>query len=358
MKLSSPIFVILSLVLTLHSNPLWANCQQEVDAVSLQKVALTQLRSTVDSKDAIAILPFFDISTTLKDPLLAESMPFAFYDLLATNADTVLHPYLSMSAWSSLNLGENFLAEQSTASTVADTLKARFVIYGSVQRTEDEHMRFFISIYDAKIKENIGPVFQFSTELNDFFFTQLRMGMDAFIKPLSLQRKDLANDDKIPKLQAFRYYAKGMGYAQTYDENALSMAVVWFEKALKESYYDYPDAAREMARSHYMLALLYRLTGRNPSLNWLEAQRHAHNFAKINSKDPRPKDKFTARFIHNIEHFSNGVTFYRAGQMAKAAKEASAGLADVPEDGQMAWLLSLAGGKPSSHSAVGFVCFE
>ncbi len=358
MKLSSHIFAICSLVLALHSNPLWANCQQEVNTTTMQQISLSKARALVDSKDAIAILPFLDISTTLKDPLLAESIPYAFYDLLASHAENVLHPYLTTSTWRGLNLSENFLAEQSTAVTVADALQVRFVIYGSVQRTENEEMRFFISIYDAKTKENIYPVFQFSTQLNDLFFSNLKIGMAAFLKPLSLPKKALESQGKIPKLQAFRYYAKGMGYAQNYDENSLSMAVVWFEKALKESYYAYPDAAREMARSHYMLALLLRLTGRNPSQNWLEGQRHAHDFAKISEKDPIPKDRFTARFIHNIEHFSNGVTFHRAGQKDKAAKEADAGLKDVPEDGQMAYLLSLSGGQASGKLQPEFVCFE
>lgn len=357
MKLALQIFIF-SLLFGFYSQTLHAECVNQPQASTLNALANKKAFDLVNSKNSLALMPFFDISNPILDPLLAESMPYAFYDILATHLDNVYHPYLTQDLLTSLGISGYLLAEKSTAEQVAKALKARFVVYGSVQRTIDNQMRFFITIYDDKTKENIHPVFQFVTDLNDLFFSQLKMGLTTLSKPLSISPSDLKSSQKIPKLQAFRYYARGMSYAKNYDEAQLNMATVWFEKALKESYYDYPDAAREMARAHYMQALLMKLSGQNPSQNWLLAKQHALEFAKINQKKPSPKDQFMTRFIHNEERFTNGVNFYKNGQKSKAQNEALNGLKEVPEDGQMAWLLSLTGGDVTKISKTELVCFE
>lgn len=332
-------------------------CQPSLSADKATQLFWEGLKTQARHKNSIAILPFFDNSTISKDPLLASGMAFALYDILAVGNDNIYHPYISQALLNHWNVQGEALRSEQTAMKMAEYLRARFVLLGSVQRTIHGEMRFFISIYDHKIRRVQTPIIEFATLLNDSYFANLKSSLEGIRKRLKLKSKAFKGVKQLPKLQAFRYYTKGMEYAGTYNEGLLKVAQTWFEKALRETYHNYPDAALNLARVHFMQALIYRMSGRDPSQHWIQAQNILNSYGKANIKKPSLKEFNTVRFVNNQDTFSKAWTYYKNGRLKEAGKTAAEGLAYTPEDGQLFHIYQLSGGKKAPAYSYQAVCF-
>lgn len=334
-----------------------ATCSSKPDFNETANIFLQHLKNSVEPQDSIAILPFHDNSTVKKDPLLAQSLPYAIYDFLAQTSENIYHPYLSFAAVEEFKFKDEDLSLENSAKQVAEKLNSHFVIYGSVQRTLEDTMRFFIYIYDKETGETKNNRIEFTTPLNDLFFQNIKTGLQSALRDLNLKKKALDNQKTYPSLQAFRYYVKGLNQANTYNEGSLKAALIWFEKALKEQYFNYPFAAIASARVHYQLSLIKRFAGKDPSLHWVEAHRFLTAYGKVDLKKPTPREQMAMRFYRNQEFFSKTFTFVQNDKKESAAETASEGLSSVPEDGQLQALYQTATGQLFKSATTQTLCY-
>jgi TolB-like protein len=282
---------------------------------------------TAGESGTIAVMPFNDIHGYQPEPLLPYGVPFIVYDMFS-GVNPVVHPYVSQAVVRGLGIAGDGLADPANAKVVAEKLGARFVVFGSVQRVSESDIRVIVDLFDAKSGMSVSPAAQFTAQLNDAFFSLMRQRLsDAFRKAKTSIRPGPFKD---PSIASFRYYVRGLQLAETYDATSLDLAALWFEKALKENYQRYDDAALGQARAYFMMALIQKLNKSDFTQNMLKGRR----VLKFLESDRRTtKYGLVTRYPESLDAFVMAATALRAGNASMAAKESERARALVPEDG-------------------------
>ena len=344
----------------IYPQSLQAQCHPSVDLSTMNSNFLGFLEKQAQKeKNKIAILPLFDNTIGDQDPSLFYGLPFLIYDQFSSGYDGFIHPYISMAAVAELGLAGDQLAVKTSAQKMAKRLNARFVIFGSFQRTFHRSLRVVVNIYDADSDLTLSPAENFESNTDDSFFDMMANHVvKAFartkgIKPLK------PSADKTPNMQAFRHLSKGLELAARYNLTNLHLASLWFEKGLKESFQRYDNATLHLARANFMIALIQKLNKMDSSLNWQAAQ-NTLNYLTDRPATLPPKYLLTFRFLTAHTLTLKAATAYTAGNMSLAHKTAAAGLDLVPEDGllQFIYLKSSAGKKDNNITLNNPVCFQ
>lgn len=287
------------------------------------------LKSLSDKEgDLVALLPFVDIHGYQPEPLLPFGTPFLVYDMFSDANANLIHPSYSLAVITGAGLPLESLNDAKSAKTLADKLGARYAVFGSVQKSSQTQVRVIINILDAKKNTVLSPPTEFAAELNDAFFDLMRTNI---VKAFSRAGGHLkASSYKDPSLLSFRYYVRGLELSQSYNRTNLDVAVLWFEKALKENYHHYDDAALGMARAHFMMALLEKLAKSDFTQNMILGRKA---YAYYKGKTTTPKARLTTRFLESQAAFLSAITALKNGKAPLAQKEATRALSLTPEDG-------------------------
>lgn len=336
-----------------------AQCSQAPQTTALNDAWLRFLTAQAKKSGptTIALMPFFDDATAANEPLISSAVPFAIYDRLDQSRGGVMSPYVSFRALEELGIvGEKLLLPESAAA-LANKLGARLVIFGSLQRATSGEVRVFLDVYDSKSQASLSPKEQFGTDLNDAFFAHLDRAVVSALKRSAVKLKPHTGD--FPTMMAFRFYAKGMMQSAGYDTPRLSQAVLWFEKALKERYLKYDEAALGLVRAHSMLFLLHKLAGAGPVGSAAAADTA---MILVSAGFSRDSDSYhqASRFKAGQTAFLTGLTLLKGGKKAAAGQKAALGLSLVPEDGMLQNLYLQAQGDPHPDKTVKIdnaVCF-
>lgn len=296
-------------------------------------LAFLEIQGT-KAKTPIAIMPLYDNNIGIPDDTLFYGLPFVIYDMFADNNPQILHPYLSLDAIESLAIKGEALTQKDSLKKVAEQLSAGYVIFGSFQRSFYQTIRIIINVYDVKTGEILSPAIEFSTDFNDSVFVQISHAIHKAFEKLKSAPKLVETGYIFPTMQTFRFYSKGLAYANHYNQNMLEVAALWFEKALKESYQKYDDAALNLARAHFMMAMIQKMNKTDFSQEWQKGQL-ALRYLSAQPKKPSPKYLFTLRYIQGQTAFIRGLTAKEGSNTSQAAAMAKEGLALLPEDGMM-----------------------
>lgn len=323
----------------------FAQCHSSIDLSTMDKdfLAFLEMQGAA-AKSPIAIMPLYDNNIGIPDDTLFYGLPFIIYDMFVDSNPQILHPYLSLDAIESLGIKGEALTHKDSLKKVAEKLSAHTVIFGSFQRSFYQTIRIIINVYDAKSGEILSPAIEFSTDFNDSVFVQISNAIHkAFATSKSAPK--LAKTGYIfPTMQTFRFYSKGLSYATHYNQNSLEVAALWFEKALKESFQKYDDAALNLARAHFMMGLLQKMNKTDFSQEWQNGQL-ALRYISAQPKKPSPKYLFTLRYIQGQTAFLRGLTAQEGSNSGQAAAMAKEGLLLLPEDGMIQNLYLMSAGS-------------
>lgn len=309
-------------------------------------------------KDKIVIMPFHDNHVGFPDETLFYGLPFAIYDMFSETTPQMAHPYLSYSAVKELGISGQDLTQLESIEKVAAKFDARYVIFGSFQRSMYSTVRIIINLYDHTSKTTLPRALEFTTNLDDSLFVKLSQNVILAFNQHKSAKTIKQAPYTSPSMQTFRYYSKGLAYATRYDTSNLEVAVLWFEKALKESFQKYDDAALGLARVHFMTALIQQSQKMDFTQNWMKAERALQS---IRYKPKRMIGKYLVsfRFIQAQTAFVQGITAYEVKNMGLALSRAKEGLSFLPEHGLMQNLFHLSGGETQNKNIVinNAVCF-
>ena len=317
-----------------------AACQPGADATALNQTWQAYLTNlSTKAKDRIVIAPFQNLKGLQADPIMTDGMPFLIYNMFSNTNGEFLHPYVSLEAAHQAGLTGATLTDIKNIKSLAKTLHARLVIFGSVQRSTADVVRVILRVYDAKTDSVGAPPVQFATELNDAFFSLTRQKIQELLQTVRVKIKP-SNDTVDPTLQADRFYVRGMQLSSKYDSTNLNLAALWFEKALKENYQNYDDAALGLARSYFMLALIEKLNKADFSQDFIKGR---DALAGLRHTQDSPKYRLSLRYHDNATAFLNALTALKNHNNKIAATQAAAAVTAVPEDGVSAQIGVLSG---------------
>lgn len=333
--------------------PAHAQCSPGADPSLMDKVYGNYLKNLSGKPgQTIAVLPFIDLHGYQPEPLLPYGIPYLIYDMYSDTNPQILNPLVTFALARSLNLSDANLTDVTHIKDVADKLGAHFVVFGSVQRSSLTEVRVIIHVYDAKTKTIISPAVEFSTELNDSFFSLMRASLkDAFARANS---KLNLSDYTDPTLDSFRYYVRGLQLSESYNATTLDVAIPWFEKSLKDNYEKYDDAALALARVHFMSAMLQKLNKSDFTQHLLQAKKALE---LVRGKTTAPKYKLVTRFVKGHTKFLSALTAFQNHNTANALQSAKEALALLPEDGlaeEIFW--SVGGGAKGKATRNAPVC--
>lgn len=305
-----------------------AQCSPGADTAALDRIFISYLASfTAGESNAIAVLPFLDLHGYQAEPLLPNGMPALIYDMYS-DANPIVHPYVSATVAASLGIFGDTLDDAASAKALAEKLGVRFVVFGDVQRTSETGVRVIVDVYDAKTQTSVSPATEFNAELNDAFFGLVRSRLTDAFKKTHLSLRSVPYKD--PALNSFRYYVRGLQLASRHDKMSLDLAGPWLEKALKDNYEKYDDAALVLARSYFMAALIQRMNKTDFTQNMLKGK-SALKF--VTGTRRTTKFALTYRYLDDLSHFLTALTALNARNASMAAHEALAAVGAVPEDG-------------------------
>lgn len=307
--------------------------------------------------DKIAVLPFYDNQALMSDEVLFDGIPILIYDMFSSKNRALIHPYVTMPWVRELGLSGEALQDSASAQKLAEKSGAHFVIFGSFQRSVGDKMRVIINVWDAKKKITLPTPYEFSTTLSDSFFPLMRNALKNAFKDLKAGKLDDV-DFLDPTLQAFRFYSKGLRLASTYDLKNLELSALWFEKALKESYQRYDDAALNLARVYFMMSLMQKLHKADFSQYFFLGKRALTYVTRADLKNT-PKYAATYRFVEETAPFLAALNAFAQKNASQATTQAERGLQLVPEDGILQTIWNSSGGslkKKNGFSTVHAVC--
>lgn len=336
----------------------FAQCHSSIDLSTMDKDFLAFLKMQgAGTKAPIAIMPLYDNHIGIPDDTLFYGLPFVIFDMFADSNPQILHPYLSLDAIESLGIKGEALTQKDSLKKVAEKLAAKYVIFGSFQRSFYQTIRIIINVYDLKTGNILSPAMEFSTDFNDSVFVQINHSIHKAFAKLKSAPKLKKTGYIFPTMQTFRFYSKGLAYARNYNQNNLQVAALWFEKALKESYQKYDDAALNLARAHFMMGLLQKMNKTDFSQEWQKGQM-ALSFISSQPKKPSTKYLFTLRYIRGQTAFLRGMTAREGSNTGQAATLAKEGLALLPEDGMMQnlYLMSVASNNLGNFTIKNALC--
>lgn len=326
-----------------------ADCQPNADPTAMDQVFQAYLKSlTKKSKDSIAIAPFHNLQGLQADPIMTDGMPFLIYNMFSSANKHFVHPYLTLAAAREAGWHDEALTEVTNMQSLSQKIGARFVIFGSVQRSTSSVVRVILRVYDAKEKSARTAPVQFATELNDAFFSLTRQKIQELLHGVKTKiNSDVTHAD--PSLQAYRFYVRGMQLSDHHNSTNLNIAALWFEKALKENYQNYDDAALGLARSYFMLSLIEKLNKVDFAQNLIKA-RHALSELRTTQTEA-PKYQLVLRYNDGATAFMNALTAHKNRNHKIAADQSIKAVNATPEDG-LAVQLGIASGAPSAKFVV------
>lgn len=228
---------------------------------------------TAGQEIRLAIFPFQDGSVSGVDPTLEKGFAIVLYDILRTQPKIGLfHPFLVFNIVASQGITSADYFTDDRMVGAGGSLGATHVVYGMFQK-KGNLLRYFVKVADVKAKQLEEPVMEFAAEQGDRFFPVAADAANAILKGIGRKGIDAGTLkkflEKSPSFEAFRYYVKGMEKSATFREVDLGVAKVWFEKATIASY-TFQTAYEEMARTSFMLALIDKAGGKDPTLTIVE----------------------------------------------------------------------------------------
>lgn len=306
----------------------------------------------------LAIMPFYDNHVGNPDDGLYHGIPFLIFDMYGTTNEHLLHPFASFAATNKLGLGGETLIVKENVKKFAQETHSEHVIFGSFQRSLYDTVRVMINVYTTKSDSVLAPAVEFTTDFNDSFFSLFETNVSSALS--KAKAKGILQKPKyaIPTMKAFRYYCKGLHLADSYNLTDLELASLWFEKALKENYHNYEDAALALARVHFMAALLQKLQKIDYTQFWLKGQRNLVYIRNRPQKDVL-KYKMTFRFVDGARLSTEAAAAFERS-LGTANALAASGLLHVPEDGILQHIYKATLGKKKAKKGISMehpVCF-
>jgi hypothetical protein len=309
----------------------YSQCHSLPDLSTLDKDFLTYLDQAAGSKERIAIMPLYDNHVGVPDATFYFGSPFVIYDMFSPQYEGVLHPYLSYAALRELKIGGEDLLETKSLEKISKKLNARYVIFGFFQRSFYDTVRIVINLYDHKTGKKLSKAIEYQSSFNDAVFEYIKQGVVRAFKNSKGGKSLKSPDYSPPTMQAFRYYSKGMAAAAHYQKGKLEVASLWFEKALRESYQRYDDAALNLARVYFMHSLIQKLNKTDSTQTWQGAVRALSYLTA--KKQTSFKYLLTTRFLSAQPIMVKAITAHDTQNIKAAGTLAAKGLALVPEDG-------------------------
>lgn len=336
-----------------------AQCHPSADFATMDHNFLAYLRGLSGKEnEALVLIPFYDDAAGTPDPVLSRGIPFLIYDFFSEKNAPLVHPFVGQAATDDLGLSGVSLTDPKKIAEVAKKINAGFVLFGSYTRSNSNMVRVTLNIYEQKTGLVLAPAVEFETNFDDSFFAQLKNHFTKATERVKGLKKFKDSGVVMPSMQNFRYYSKGLELSSRYDVNHLQLSTLWFEKALKESYQRYDDAALELARSYFMLGLIDQMQKSDPSQNWVKAQQ-ALTHLTYRPKESSGKYLVTLRYLLSHAESVKAMSAYMAKNTGDAMSFAAGGLAYVPEDGILQYLYSTVAGakKVNGITLNDLVCF-
>lgn len=334
------LFLLLTFTFVFPQNPVLAFCSTPPNLTAMNQRYDEYLRNLVkDNEIRIAVFPFQDGSLAEADEVMEKGFAYVFSDVLQRIPKVgVFHPFVVLNALQSQGLSSHDYYSADRVASVAASIGATHVVYGMFQR-QRENLRYFVETAAVTPLARVGTVREFQTHSSERFFS---VALDAIseiagaITGKKIARETLVKIEKqTPTFEAFRYYVKGMDKSRTYNEVDLGIAKVWFEKATALSY-TYAEAFRELARTLYMTALIYKQMDKDASLLWTEGNNAAQRGGMIYASNKKKKEISPSgpeRWYLAAQSFSQGVNHLKSNDLPKARAALGETARLVPEDG-------------------------
>lgn len=324
-----------------------AQCHSSPDLSIMDQDFYRLLSEQTNPKsDGVLILPFYDHEDGYQDEALSFAIPFYLFDVFSPQIKNLIHPYLALQELKKKNVigAGKTLFDPAKAQEIGTSLKARFVIFGSVQRSFRDTVIVTIYVTDTKTKETLSPAEDFETGMDDSLFNNLATHVASALGSMkNAPKNNLKKFGYTPTLVAFRAYGKASRLSASYNLDQLALASIWFEKALKESYHKYPEAAWGWARAEFMQALVKRLQKQDAALN-LQKANQALSFIKRHNQTSL--NEFLAwRFQEAYQLAAQATAALMNHNLSLAVTQATKALELVPEDGFMQGILLEAQGQ-------------
>lgn len=340
------ILQIFFIILVGVPTPGQAQCHSLPDLSIMDRDFYTYLKNEEPkASNKVAFLPFYDNEEGYREEALSYSIPFFLYDSFVDRTKSLVHPYLVLKEIKAANLNSaTAQINSSKLKTLGNALESRFVVYGTFQRSFRGTILVTIYATDTKTGETLSPAEEFETNMDDSLFSQLVSRTSSALGRLKGAPKiDLKDLPFTPTLPVFKAYGKASRLAGSYNRTDLELATIWFEKALKESYHRYPDAALGLARANFMIALIKRLQKIDHADPSNEANK-ALTFAKKSKKNSL-REKLAYRFQEEYAIAAQATAALMNQNTSLAVALAEKALKLVPEDGFMQGIFLSSGGQ-------------
>lgn len=358
----SKAFILLICLTVLSSTSVFAakECKPQAETTQLNRDFFSYLQFKNLLKDnAIGILPFYDNEAGHPDPNMAVGLPFFIYDTFIESNSNFIHPYITLKKFKESNISNEKLTDKSTFSQIAQKIRAKYLIGGSIQKMNDSGMRVYVSVYSKDKKDFIVKNLEIASSYDDKILNQTVQYIHQAFEKQKI-KLSLNSNFYTPDLNSFKLYIKGLLLAQTYDENSLNLAKEWLEKSTQDSLYKYQDAALALARTYFMQSLLQKLTKQSYHTNFSQGQNVLLKGKIAISQETHFKKLFTLRYVFAQNYLAQGILSLKSGNKNDAFNNAYNGLKLAPEDGILQELYSRTYTKERAKSGIFInnpVCF-
>lgn len=195
-------------------------------------------------KDAIAVLPFSDMSPRRDQEYFAEGLTVELLNMLSRVAD------LKVTGKTSAFQFKNF---EGDFSTIGDTLKVDTILEGSV-RTVDNNVRITTNLIDADQGHTLWSA-NYDRELNNIFQVQDEIAR-AVVKALEAQLLEAADEpvDRVVVAEAYTAYQQGTFLQGKLTVEDQQSAIRYFKQAIDRDP-AFAEPLVGMADANLMLAL-------------------------------------------------------------------------------------------------------
>lgn len=299
------------------------------------------------SQVTMAILPFAPVNASYT--AIPAYFPYAFPILLADywppgSAVHVVDWRLTSQVMKSLSVPISEASQMSKSIQVGEELKARYVVAGSFDYYGGR-VKAYVRFYDVLQKTLIDKA-NLTVESNLDASFLILMGEivkgagKAFPKVSASKTLQSELPQSVRRYNALADYLEGVVHTSAYDASHLSVAKVWLKSAIGKDY-KFFQAYRELARAHYMLALLGKEQMINSSAEYLDADRELEDAKKYAPAGAKPQD-FLSRYAKGQVQFASGVNLFQRGLFPEAVTALETVRTVLPEDGLSQYYLSLA----------------
>lgn len=297
-------------------------------------------KETDSAKVRVALFPFEDGSMTDRDEVMEWAFPWLFHELLSGGKGVSLyHPFLIQREIEKQGINFKDFFDESKMTAVATSLGATHTVSGLFQKQTDGIARYFIKIVPLDQKKPPSPILEFEASQGDRFFSVAEDAGSQIAHYAGLSKIDSATlkkrFDPNPNYEAFRFLVKGLRSSGSYRETDLSIARVWFDKATATSY-TFLRAFDDLARVSFMLGLIARQSGRNPSLFYTEGEEF---LSKAGGAKAETESK---RWWQGHQAFVLGAGLLKTNSRREAERHLTDAVRLVPEDGVAHFFLSQA----------------